>query len=136
MEIKRHFVLIALLVLVSCRSDDPATLPAPPPVQTVTAQDLAAQLARDAPPLVLDVRTPAEFEQGHVPGARNMPYTDVPRHLEELAPYKDHTIVMYCQSGHRAGIAARTLQEAGFKKLAHLAGDMPGWFAKGLPVEQ
>jgi len=108
----------------------------PPPVETMTAQELQAQLAAAVPPLVLDVRTPAEFASGHVPGARNIPFDEVPGRLDELEGFREGTVVLYCQSGHRAGIATATLQGAGFTHLAHLAGDMPGWAASGLPVEK
>ncbi|MGE3667029.1 MAG: rhodanese-like domain-containing protein [Steroidobacteraceae bacterium] len=90
--------------------------------------DLRAQVAADAGSLViLDVRTPEEFAAGHIPGAINVPHDQVPARLAEFAAWKDKTIVAYCRSGRRVGIALKALHDAGFTKLVHLAGDMPGW---------
>lgn len=101
-----------------------------------TREELQAQLAGAAAPLVLDVRTPAEYAAGHIPGAVNIPHDRVAARLGELRPYREREIVLYCKSGRRAGIAADVLAQAGFSRLRHLAGDMPGWSAQGLPVEQ
>lgn len=105
------------------------------PVEDVTREELRAQLEGPAAPLVLDVRTPEEYAAGHVPGALNLPHDQAAARLEELRPYRDRTIVLYCKSGRRAGIAADVLAQAGFGPLRHLAGDMPGWISAGLPVE-
>jgi rhodanese-related sulfurtransferase len=101
----------------------------------ISREELQARLAGPDAPLVLDVRTAEEFAAGHVPGAVNIPHEQTADRLEELRPYQDREIVLYCKSGRRAGIAADTLAEAGFSRLRHLAGDMPGWSAAGLPVE-
>ncbi len=133
--------LITTLISAGCRDE------APQPAETtseataavvyeVPPDTLAARLTAEMPPLVLDVRTPEEYAEGHVPGALNIPHTEVAARLDELAPYRDREIVLYCRSGRRAGIAAEVLKEAGFSRLAHLSGDMPGWAARGLPVER
>lgn len=82
---------------------------------------------------VLDVRTPKEFAEGHVPGAVNIPYDQVASHLGEIP--KDDEIVLYCHSGRRAGLAAEELEANGYTRLAHLEGDMTGWQKAGRPVE-
>ena len=84
---------------------------------------------------MLDVRSPQEYAAGHIPGALNIPHDQTAARLEELRPYQGREIVLYCKSGRRAGIAADVLAQAGFDRLRHLAGDMPGWSAAGLPVE-
>lgn len=90
--------------------------------------DLRAQVAADASSLViLDVRTPEEFAAGHMPGAINIPHDQVPARLAEFRAWKDKSIVAYCRSGRRVGIALKALHDAGFTKLVHLTGDMPGW---------
>lgn len=90
--------------------------------------ELHTQLAADADaPLVLDVRRPDEFAAGHVPGAVNIPHDQIADRLAELEASKDRPIVAYCGSGRRAAIALAMLHEAGFTRLLHLTGDMPGW---------
>ncbi|WP_457651650.1 rhodanese-like domain-containing protein [Rhodocaloribacter sp.] len=140
------FLFLSILFLgTSCRSGANSDAQAPetgtteaPVVVREVSQEEVLQL-RETPRedvLLLDVRTPAEFAQGHVPGAMNISHTDLPARLDELAPYKDKEIIVYCRSGHRAGIAADILKKNGFTNLAHLEGDMMGWMAKGLPMEQ
>lgn len=87
--------------------------------------------------LILDVRSPEEYAEGHVPDAINIPYDQLNARLAEIASYKEKDIVLYCRSGKRAGIAANILQAAGFSKLLHLDGDMGGWLSNGnLPVKK
>jgi rhodanese-related sulfurtransferase len=84
--------------------------------------------------LVLDVRTPQEYAEGHVPGAVNVPYDQLASRLAEIP--KDKDVVLYCKSGRRAGIAADVLAANGYTRLSHLEGDMPAWAAKGHAVEK
>jgi phage shock protein E len=118
---------------------DAAKAPAAPAAnaafrKSVTPAELAARRAGRNAPVVLDVRAPGEFAEGHVPGAINVPHDQVEARLAELRQYRDREVVVYCRSGRRAGHAAEVLQRHGFTKLEHLAGDMPGWTAAGQPV--
>jgi rhodanese-related sulfurtransferase len=82
--------------------------------------------------LVLDVRTPQEYAEGHVPGAVNVPFDQLASRLAEVP--KDKDLVLYCKSGRRAGIAADTLAANGYTRLSHLEGDMNAWVEKGRPI--
>lgn len=87
--------------------------------------------------LILDVRSPEEYAEGHVPGAINIPHDQLAARLAEISAHKNSDIVLYCRSGGRVGIAAGILQAAGFSKILHLAGDMGGWLLNGnLPVKK
>ncbi len=68
---------------------------------------------------VVDVRTPAEFSAGHVPGAVNIPYDEMARRHGEIGP-PSTPVLIYCRSGHRAGIAGQTLREKGFTRIFDL----------------
>jgi phage shock protein E len=81
---------------------------------------------------VLDVRSPEEFREGHVPGAVNVPYDQIAARIAEVP--KDKDVVLYCRSGRRAGIAADVLAASGYTRLSHLEGDMQAWIAQGRPV--
>jgi phage shock protein E len=81
---------------------------------------------------VLDVRTPQEYAEGHVPGAVNVPHDQLASRLAEVP--KDKDVVLYCKSGRRAGIAADVLAANGYTRLSHLEGDMSAWVEKGRPV--
>ncbi len=103
------------------------------PVASISADEFLSKPPANA--FLLDVRTPAEFEAGRVPGATNVPHSEVAARLDELPTDKSTPIVVYCKSGRRAGFAADTLAEAGYTNLHHLEGDMNGWLAAGRAVE-
>ena len=84
--------------------------------------------------VLLDVRTPAEFAEGHLPGAINIPHTELASRVGELADARDRDIVVYCRSGNRTEQALAVLKEAGFSRLLHLDGDYQRWSAEKRPV--
>lgn len=102
-------------------------------VGTITAETLLSSPPADA--LVLDVRSREEFASGHVPGATNIPHGELADRLGELGSVKDRALVVYCESGRRAGMAQETLLASGFTKLLHLEGDMKAWRAAGRVTE-
>lgn len=111
------------------------TAPAPAAVATMSQEVLVEHQSRHPDHLfVLDVRTPQEYAEGHVPGAVNVPQEQLASRLAEVP--KDKDVVLYCKSGRRAGIAADVLAANGYTRLSHLEGDMPAWVAKGRPVEK
>jgi rhodanese-related sulfurtransferase len=109
-------------------------LAAEPVVAPVTQQALVErQQQGEADLVVVDVRSPEEFAAGHVPGAINIPHDRIGERLAEVPRDKD--VVLYCQSGRRAGIAAQVLAEQGYTRLLHLEGDIAAWKANGRPLE-
>jgi rhodanese-related sulfurtransferase len=90
----------------------------------------------------LDVREPDEFAAGRIPGARNYPrgFLEVKADLEHakrdawLAD-RERPLILYCGGGHRSALAAKTLQEMGFRKVVSLAEGWRGWTKRGYPVE-
>ena len=84
--------------------------------------------------LVLDVRSDGEFSGGHIPGAISIPHDELPNRLEELGNDRSVPIVVYCESGGRAGIAGEALLAAGFSNVFHLTGDMRAWRENGRPT--
>jgi rhodanese-related sulfurtransferase len=104
---------------------------------TAVIQDIAPNVLQDDPPqdvLILDVRTPGEYAEGHVPGAKNVPYDQIGPRLSELDLTPDRPVVVYCKSGKRAAKAAQALVEAGQENVLHLTGDMDGWKDAGRPI--
>lgn len=91
--------------------------------------------AKDVTLIVLDVRTPEEYAGGHVPGAINVPYTELPARISELPGAADKDVVLYCNTGVRAERAAARLKKVGFTRLLHLEGDMKAWKEKSRPLE-
>ncbi len=115
--------------------DDVAPMPLLPleatPAPTITARDLWAALHRDGPhPLVVDVREPREFRQGHIPGAISLPLGEIlTRHLD--LP-RSASIVLVCRSGRRSARAAATLMPQGYTGLRILAGGLLSWEGQNL----
>ena len=65
---------------------------------------------------VVDVRTPGEYQQGHYPGALNIPLNELPQRLDECKQMKQ-PIVAYCLSGGRSSIAVSMLKQAGINQV-------------------
>ena len=97
---------------------------------------LVRSAKHDGSLIILDVRTPEEFAEGHVPGAVNIPHDQLADRIGELANAKDKDIVLYCRGGKRAALAAETLSSHGFEKLLHLEGDMQKWTEAKRPIEK
>lgn len=86
--------------------------------------------------LLIDVRSPEEYADGHIPGAINMPHENIDGYLSELEQHKNKPIIIYCRSGRRAKLAMKVLQEHDFTDVMHLEGDILGWNEAGLALEQ
>jgi rhodanese-related sulfurtransferase len=96
-------------------------------IGTVESQVLAERIARGDAPLILDVRTPAEFAEGHLPGAINIPHDELTGRLDELGVERDAEVVVYCRTGRRAGLAESVLVETGFSNVHDLKGHWRDW---------
>ena len=83
--------------------------------------------------VVLDVREPEEFERGHVPGAVNVPQSDIATRLDEIP--RDRPILTICQSGMRSVRSAQFLRQQGYQNVASVVGGTAAWRAAGRPVE-
>ena len=102
---------------------------------TVDAPTLAERLGNssDPDPTLIDVRTPAEFEAGHIPGAVNVPLDELKTSLDQLCTVLDdhHDVVLVCRSGQRAGQAQEALHQVGLGHSRVLTGGIVDWEATG-----
>jgi rhodanese-related sulfurtransferase len=105
---------------------------APPAIGVDSARQM---LAADSSVVVLDVRTPEEYRShtGHLPGARLIPLPELQRRLEELSPFGDRTIVVYCRHGQRSLNAVAFLRRHGYNAL-NLEGGILKWMEARNPV--
>jgi rhodanese-related sulfurtransferase len=106
-------------------------------VGEIRPQALAERIAaKDARLFVLDVRTPAEYAAGHLPGAHNISHDELAaRFAEFVRAAGDREVVVYCRSGRRSALALQFLKDKGVGRLLHLQGDFAGWEASGRPLE-
>jgi phage shock protein E len=105
-------------------------------VSSIEPAELEQRIESGQAPVVLDVRTPEEYAAGHIPGALNIPHTELASRLGELSAGKSEEIVVHCASGKRAGIAERVLLDAGYTRVRDLDGHMSGWREAGYPLER
>ncbi|THA26725.1 rhodanese-like domain-containing protein [Streptomyces sp. RKND-216] len=98
-------------------------------VREVTVEELAA--ARERGVRVLDVRSPQEYAQGHVPGAVNVPLEEL---LADPASAGSDGVHVVCQSGRRSLEAARALEQSGVTAVS-VAGGTSAWIESGREVE-
>lgn len=92
---------------------------------TITGE-AAHQLVQKQGAVLLDVRTPQEFAEGHVDGALNIPVQELESKLASLPAKKDQDVVVYCRSGIRSAKASGILKGAGFTRV-HDLGAMSNW---------
>ena len=102
-------------------------------VQQIDAVSLHLKM-RVEPLHVLDVRSPAEWENGHIPGARHIPLSQLDARLVELPA--TGSIVVHCQGGARSAIAASLVQARSRLEVFNLHGGFREWEAAGYPVER
>ena len=72
--------------------------------------------------IVLDVREQEEFDEGHIPGAILIPYTEIENKAEAILTDKDRQILVYCRSGRRRKIAAHSLADMGYTNVKEFGG--------------
>lgn len=113
----------------------PTSAPPAAPAEAPASRDLDVAALKTTGLPVIDVRTPEEFAQGHVPGARNVPLDQLAARLPELEPLKGQEFAVICASGRRSLEATSTLHAAGFSGARNVLGGTRGWQAAGYPLE-
>ncbi len=101
-------------------------------IEMDTGAHIEASAAGSRGRRILDVRGRSEYEEGHIPGALNIPLVELQRRLEEIPP---GPVVVHCQGGSRAAIAASILQQSGRLEVANMTGGFTEWTRSGNPVE-
>ena len=103
-----------------------------PPVESQRSpRQTQTMLAQGA--LLLDVREIGEFAEVRIPGAENLPASEIIVRWQEIPTDRD--VVLYCRSGHRSGLGVNMLRDAGYANVYNLDGGIRAWFLAGLPVD-
>ena len=89
----------------------------------------------DHKPVLLDVRTQSEYNDGHIQDAINIPHDQLLKEPQLVSAYKDSQMVVFCRSGVRAGKVIEMLEGLGFKEIIDIDGDMLAWNEAGHSLE-
>ena len=83
-------------------------------------------------PLLVDLRSPADYRRGHIPAAINLPLQDLVHQLEALP--RDRDVVLYCASGYRSALGVMAMHLHGYERVRGFAPGFAGWTAADQPV--
>jgi len=84
--------------------------------------------------IILDVRSQSEFDAYHLCNATLIPSTELDSRINELMPYNETEIIVYCLSGGRSATASQTLANNGFIKIFNMVGGISAWTSAGYPI--
>ena len=90
--------------------------------EQITAEEAKKIMDSGEEHIILDTREQDEFDEGHIPGAIQIPYTEIENEAEEMLPDKDKLILVYCRSGRRSKIAAESLAKLGYTNIKEFGG--------------
>jgi molybdopterin/thiamine biosynthesis adenylyltransferase/rhodanese-related sulfurtransferase len=104
-------------------------------VREIEAQEARDRLGSVEAPMLVDVRERNEWNQGHIPGAVLIPLGELDSRIGEAAPDRSRPLILYCASGRRSAVGARTLEELGYDDAVSMAGGFNAWAELGYPSE-
>ena len=90
----------------------------------ITYQELERMINTDEKAILLDVRSPQEYREGHLEGAINIPLYDIEKCIEQKIHNKENTIIVYCQSGGRSRKATQILKEKNYINVYQIEGGL------------
>jgi len=96
----------------------------------------ATELINRQDAVVVDVRPMADFDQGHIINAVNIPMNGFKDQLQTLSKHKDRPLILACRSGNQSGMAGKILRQNSFEKVYNLRGGMMAWQSANFPVSR
>ena len=126
-QINRLLILLPLAMLLGCAGSSL--------IGEVTVADLHQSLAANPALVLVDVRTPEEWRAERAVGIKSfVEYDQIAARHGEIGADFETPIYLICRSGHRSGIAAKTLHDQGYKHVYNVAGGTSAWVAEDYPV--
>ena len=125
---KIYSLLLLVLVFASCQAQEKGT--------KLVSPEVFQSKVESGNVLLIDVRTPKEFQQGHLKNAKNIHLydQDFGTRIDRLD--KKETVYVYCKAGGRSAEAVEILQNHGFESIVELDGGTDSWTEKGKPLEK
>lgn len=102
-------------------------------VPAISVAELQDKMQNGQKPVLLDVRTTAEYREGHIPGAANKPLQALNGRLKNVS--RNREVICICRSGNRSRRAVKHLQEAGYTAV-NLKGGMRAWDKAGYKIKK
>jgi rhodanese-related sulfurtransferase len=129
---KVSMLVLITIFLVSCNNKQPSkTITKSGEINVVTPAEFQEKSQNQ---LIVDVRTPGEFAQGHLEGAININLFDK-NFTEQFADFnKSEPVFLYCRSGNRTSTASQKLSAIGFQKIYDLHGGIINWSKNNQPI--
>jgi rhodanese-related sulfurtransferase len=118
-------ILASVLLLAGCSNSSTAT--------DLSVSEFSSKVTQ-AGVITLDVRTPGEFNEGHIEGALLVDFQSGNFENEIASLDKSKTYAVYCRSGSRSGQAVKVMSDAGFNSVYNLSGGVIDWAGAGLPL--
>jgi len=116
-------LLIAMMLIAGCGANGgSSTDTEKAEVIKINAEEAKARLDSEQGIILVDVRTPEEYREGHIPGAILLPVDEILANAESVIPDKEATYFIYCRSGNRSATAAAQLVEMGYLNIYDLGG--------------
>lgn len=91
-------------------------------IKKITMHEAKVNLEQDKSIILIDIRTQAEYDEGHIPGCIHIPLAELEMRIDEVADSLDQTIYYYCRSGVRTITAGAILEDMGYTCLYDLGG--------------
>ena len=126
-------VLLAILIMafaVSCLGNETSDTD----VKIVTAEEVQ-EITKMEDVQLIDVRTPEEYEEGHLANSQNIDYYSDTFEEEIMKLDKSKPVLVYCKSGNRSGKCTKKMEEAGFVKIYDMEGGIVEWKYKGYDIQ-
>jgi rhodanese-related sulfurtransferase len=127
MRCKFVFSLVLLLILLPVYANAAVA-------RNLSSQEAYAMVGQRGDLFLLDVRTPGEYQQARLDGARLIPIDQFAKRLAEVP--KDRPVLVYCAVGSRSAQVVNYLARQGYSEIYNLSGGIYAWAQKGLPVLQ
>ena len=127
MRCKLVFSLVLLLVLLPVYANAAVA-------RNLSSQEAYAMVGQRGDLFLLDVRTPGEYQQARLDGARLIPIDQFAKRLAEVP--KDRPVLVYCAVGSRSAQVVNYLARQGYPEIYNMSGGIYAWAQKGLPVLQ
>ena len=111
------FILIMTLAILEYETTQSTAVISSGKTQFVSQESAEEYIDNQQNILIIDLRDEHEYNENHLLNSINIPYSELENRIEELMPYQNNPIILYCEKGSRSSMAAKKLEELGFTKI-------------------